>query len=188
MKKFSQLEFNPKICREELAEFQQLLQNRQSLSELDDISPFFRKRQHLAAFVAFYHPKIIRYNMIAFEYDLFGDFKSDLVVGDSVTHSYCFVEFEDAAPNSIFVDKPGRSTPDWSPRFDRGFNQIVDWFYQLDDLEKTDAFENRFNMRSIDYMGLLIIGRNKYLERRERKRFESAKNSHKFPAHILYDI
>ncbi|MBC6421755.1 MAG: hypothetical protein GDA43_11400 [Hormoscilla sp. SP5CHS1] len=65
MKNFSQLEFNPRICREELAEFQQLLQNRQSLSELDDISPFFRKRQHLAAFVAFYHPKIIRYNLIA---------------------------------------------------------------------------------------------------------------------------
>ena len=55
-----------------------------------------------------------------------GNFLSDLVVGDSVTQSYCFVEFEEAAPTSLFVSKPDISTPEWSPRFERGFSQIVD--------------------------------------------------------------
>jgi len=84
MKDFLKLEFEPRICRSQLAEFQQLLQSKQSLSERDDILPFFRQRLHLSAFVASYHPQINRFDRVAFEYDLFGDFTADLVVGDSV--------------------------------------------------------------------------------------------------------
>ena len=170
MKKLLELEFEPRICRSQLAEFRQLLQSKQSLSERDDILPFFRERRHLSAFVGSYHPQINRFDRVAFEYDIFGDFTADLVVGDSLKKSYCFVEFEDATPNSIFVAKAGKSSPEWSLRLEKGFSQIVDWFWKLDDLEKTDDFENRFNGRAIDYMGLLIIGRNEYLEPRERKR------------------
>jgi Domain of unknown function (DUF4263) len=54
----------------------------------------------------------------------------------------------------------------------RGFNQIVDWFWKLNDLERTDDFENRFNSRSIDYTGLLIIGRDRDLEPREKRRLD----------------
>ena len=172
MKNFSALEFDQSLCRSEIGELQQLLQRRRGLSERDDIIPFFRKRQHLSAFVASYHPDIIRRDRIAFEYDIFGDFASDLVVGDSINRAYCFVEFEDAATNSIFVAKAGKNTPEWSPRFERGLSQIVDWFWKLDDLERTDDFENRFNGRTIDYIGLLIIGRNENLELRERRRLE----------------
>lgn len=170
MKNFLSLDFEPRSCRSQLAELQQLLQSKPSLSERDDILPFFRKRHHLSAFVASYHTKINRFDRVAFEYDLFGDFTADLVVGDSAKKSYCFVEFEDAKPNSIFETKVGKSSPEWSSRFEKGFSQIIDWFWKLDDLEKTDDFENRFNGRTIDYMGLLIIGRNEYLEPRERKR------------------
>lgn len=170
MKNLSQFEFNPRICRGQIAELQRLLQSRPFLSERDEILPFFRKRQHLSAFVSSLQPRIIRYDRIAFEFDIFGDFKSDLVVGDSVTQSYCFVEFEEAAPTSLFVSKSDRSTPEWSPRFERGFSQIVDWFCKLDELEKTDSFEDRFGSRSIDYMGLLVIGRSETLEPRERRR------------------
>ena len=109
---------------------------------------------------------------MAFEYDIFGDFSADLVIGDSLKKAYCFVEFEDAASASLFVSKQGKSTPEWSPRFEKGFSQIVDWFWKLDDLEKTDAFEDRFAARNIDYMGLLIIGRNEDLKFREKKRLE----------------
>lgn len=90
MKFFSQFQFNPRICRDQVFELQRLLQNRRVLSERDDILPFFRERQHLSAFVAFYMPKIVRRNRIAFEFDIFGDFKSDLVVGDSVTQTRLF--------------------------------------------------------------------------------------------------
>ena len=67
---------------------------------------------------------------------------------------------------------PDQNTPEWSSRFEKGFTQILDWFWKLDDLEKTDAFEDRFTARNIDYMGLLIIGRNEHLEPREKKRLE----------------
>ncbi|NER39174.1 MAG: DUF4263 domain-containing protein [Oscillatoria sp. SIO1A7] len=170
MKNLSKFEFNPRICRDQIFELQRLLQSRRFLSERDDILPFFRERQHLSAFVSSFHPRIIRYDRIAFEFDIFGDFKSDLVVGDSVTQSYCFVEFEEAAATSLFASKSDRSTPEWSPRFERGFSQIVDWFCKLDELEKTDSFEDRFGSRSIDYMGLLVIGRSESLEPRERRR------------------
>lgn len=170
MKSFLQLDFNPSICRAELAELKQLLESKRGLSERDDILPFFRERHHLSAFVGSYHPKINRFDRIAFEYDLFGDFSADLVVGDSLKKSFCFVEFEEAASNSIFISKAGKSSPEWSPRFEKGFSQIVDWFWKLDDLQKTEDFENRFNSRSIDYMALLIIGRNEDLQSRERKR------------------
>lgn len=36
--------------------------------------------------------------------------------------------------------------------------------------ERTDDFENRFGSRRIDYVGMLIIGRNHDLEPREKKR------------------
>ncbi len=37
----------------------------------------------------------------------------DLVVGDSVSKAYGFIEFEDAAPNCIFIQRPGKATPEW---------------------------------------------------------------------------
>jgi hypothetical protein len=51
MKNFDCLDFNLKICHQQLKEFQELLQARQSLGEFDDILPFFKKRLHLAAFI-----------------------------------------------------------------------------------------------------------------------------------------
>ncbi|HCA97100.1 MAG TPA: hypothetical protein DEP38_21515, partial [Cyanobacteria bacterium UBA9226] len=64
------------------------------------ISPFFRERHHLSAFIGSYHTNINRFDRLAFEYDIFGDFTEDIVVGDFVGKAYCFVEFEDAASNS----------------------------------------------------------------------------------------
>jgi hypothetical protein len=107
---------------------------------------------------------------VAYEYDLFGDFACDLVVGDSVTRTYGFIEFEDASPNSIFVQRGARVTPEWSPRFEHGYSQIVDWFCKLNDMEKTDEFDTRFGGRSIKYFGLLVIGRSETFTPRESRR------------------
>ena len=68
---------------------------------------------------------------IAFEFDVFGDHKADLAVGDSRRHQYCFIEFEDAAETSV-LKKASKVTPEWSPRSDHGTNQIIDWIYWLD--------------------------------------------------------
>src|SRR5207244_1348227 len=82
------------------------------------VLPFFRKRKNLAALIASYSPNVIRLDRIAFEFPLFGDFTCDLAVGDSVKHAYCFIDFEDAGPNSLFVRQGKKATREWSSRFD----------------------------------------------------------------------
>lgn len=170
MKQFDTLPFSVEQCRAELAEFQALLSANPELKESQDILPFFRARRHLAAFLGSRDPDIFRYDLIAFEYDLFGDFACDLVVGDSGTRTYGFVEFEDAAANSIFVQRGAKATPEWSSRFEHGYSQVIDWFYKLDDMEKTDEFEARFGARTINFFGLLVIGRSETFSDRERRR------------------
>jgi hypothetical protein len=111
-----------------------------------------------------------RFNRIAFEYPLFGDFTCDLVVGDFVQNTYCFMEFEDASPTSLFIQRGKRATREWSPRFEHGYSQIIDWFYKLDDMRRSDDLLARFGSRSITFSGVLVIGRNQYLKPGERER------------------
>jgi len=172
MKTFLKHSLDLTLCQTQLAELKQLLQANQVLSEQNDILPFFRARQQIAALMGSLHPRLNRSDLIAFEYDLFGDFSCDLVIGDSVRQSYCFVEFENAVANSVFVSNAKKVTPEWSGRFEHGFSQIVDWFWKLNDLERTEDFENRFRSRSIDYVGLLVIGRKEHLDLREQKRLQ----------------
>ena len=109
-------------------------------------------------------------DLLALEYDLFGDFVCDLVVGDSRTNSYLLVEFEDAKPDSLFVKKHNKSTPDWSPRFERGFSQVVDWFWRLSDAEKSDDYHHRFGTRRATMHGMVVVGRDQQLADRELRR------------------
>ena len=162
-------------CKKELGEFKKLLDSKAALSERDDILPFFRSRKHLAALIGSHNPRIHRFDRIATEFDLFGDFSCDLAIGDSATHNFCFVEFEDASPNSIFTKKRGKSTPEWSPRFEHGFGQILDWFAILEDQKRTAQFKAKFDADVIQYVGLLVIGRRHYLDdaRYDRLRWRS---------------
>jgi hypothetical protein len=172
MTDFQVIRFDPDQCRRETQELQALLASRPSLDERADILPFFKARLQLSAFLGSYHPDIARYDLVAHEFSLFGDFACDLVVGDTKTRAFAFIEFEDAAPNSIFKrrKRKGRSTPEWATRFERGFSQVVDWFYKLHDQSNTAAFEEKFGARSIKYQGLLVIGRNEPMGLREKQR------------------
>ena len=162
-------------CKKELIEFKKLLDSKTSLGERGDILPFFKKNIHLAALVGAHNPKINGFDRIATEFDLFGDFSCDLVVGDSSSHNYCFVEFEDASPNSIFIKRRGKATPEWSPRFDHGFSQILDWFAILEDQKRTAQYKAKFEADVIQYVGLLVIGRRQHLDdsQYERLRWRS---------------
>jgi len=155
-------------CIAELEEFEKLLEQ-EKLLESHDILPFFKRNLHLSAFVASYVAEIVRFDRIKHEFTFFGDFRADLVVGDSVNKTYCFIEFEDATQNSIFVNK-GRSTSDWSPRFEHGFSQIVDWFWKLDDFKNTAQFRAIFDSDSINFYGMLIIGRDSFLSPIDKNR------------------
>ncbi len=75
---------------------------------------------------------------------------------------FCFIEFEDAEAGSIF--RPGsKGAPDWSPRLEHGFSQIVDWFYVLADQSQTRHFRDLFGTDLADYCGVLVIGRDGFL-------------------------
>jgi Domain of unknown function (DUF4263) len=106
---------------------------------------------------------------IAFEFDVFGDFRCDLVIGNSQTQNYCFVEFEDASEKSVFVKKSAKFQSEFAPRFEHGYSQIADWFYKMHHSSATHL-EERFGNHHINYSGILIIGRDAYLSASERKR------------------
>lgn len=169
MKNFQTFEFDPVLCRQELDKLRHLLNTKAELSEQRDLSPLFRESENLTALMGNLHPGITRADRIAQEYDLFGDFVCDFAVGDSNRNAYCFIELEDAKRNSIFT-KGTRATSEWGRRFDHGFSQIADWLYKLDDEEKSYAYEDRFNARSIDSMSMLIIGRSDFLSSSEQRR------------------
>ncbi len=170
MKTLEKITLNLSKCKQELGAFKTLLESKTALSERRDILPFFNAHKHLAAMVGAYNPKINRFDRIATEFSLFGDYACDLVVGDSVSHNFCFVEFEDASPTSVFTKKKGKSTPEWSSRFDHGFSQILDWFLVLEDMKRTGLHKSKFELDLIQYVGLLVIGRREYLDESQYER------------------
>jgi hypothetical protein len=161
--------FDPAACRSELEELRLLLGGSASLSERQ-LRTFFRPRAHLRAFVGSYHAGIVRFDRLAWEYPLFGEFRCDFAVGDSARHAYTFVEFEDARPNSLFVRHGARLAREWGPRFEHGYSQVIDWFFKLHAQANTPDMEARFGIRVIEYTGVLIVGRDQHTDVGERLR------------------
>lgn len=177
MKTLNPLAFDIAKCQAELAELQALLAKNAQLSESKQILPFFRTRHHLSAFIASSFSKIDCYDRIAHEFDIFGDFTADLVVGDSNAKRFVFIEFEDAKPESIFTSKQGRSTPDWSFRVEHGISQILDWFWKLSEEKGSTEFITRFGAPSIRIFGLVVVGRRALLSHREQERLKWREDS-----------
>jgi Domain of unknown function (DUF4263) len=162
MKKFQTIEFDKLTYERELNDFNQLLTQNKSLQERKEILPFFRERPVLSSLIGSFITDLMNIDKIAYEYDLFGDFQCDLVVGDSRRDVYCFIEFEDALPNSVFSEKKTKFKAEFATRLEHGYSQIVDWFYTLK--QSNDAnMRERFHANSIDYHGILIIGRNQFI-------------------------
>jgi len=157
-------------CRSEVQELKVLLDGSADIAEAV-FHDFFEPRTHLRALVGRYIPWLGTPDRLAWQYPIFGDFRSDFAIGDWTRKAYTFVEFEDARPNSLFVKQGEKATRAWSPHFDRGFSQIVDWFYKLQVMTDSEDMEARFGKRAIRYTGVLIIGRNQHLQDGERLRF-----------------
>jgi hypothetical protein len=173
MKRLEPISLDLDRCWDELAAFKALLDQHESgiLKEQEHVLPFFREHRDLAALIGYLYSDFVRIDRIAYEFDVFGDHAADLVVGDSQRQTYVFVEFEGAAPRSIFCKQAKKDTLAWGPRFERGYSQIIDWFWKLDDLIRTDTLRHRFeDARSIHYYGLLVIGRTAHLQPLERER------------------
>ncbi len=158
---------NIEQVKEDLKAFKALLNDPQTpnLDEAKHILPFFRDHPQLCAAMSIYNPNIGSFKnlSLACEFDIFGDHRADLVVGDTARHAYTFIEFEDAGESSIFKKTP-KQTPEWSRRFEHGFSQLVDWILWLENNKGNTAYRTRFNTHSIRYNILLVIGRDRYLD------------------------
>lgn len=173
MKDFLRISFDAPQCWRELHAFRELLDNRAELREAADIKPFFDAHRNLSALIGSLWWEIKQFDLLSYQYQLFGDFGCDLVVGDSSRKAFGFVEFEDGAPDSIFRRQGQKAVLEWAPRFEHAVSQIVDWFWKLDDMERTDEYEARFGARHIRYFAVLVVGRDRWLtEARERRRLD----------------
>jgi hypothetical protein len=95
--------FDPAKFQQELQAFDELLKSKTDLSESKDIQPFFKKSKHLTAYLGTFAPNIPVATEICFEYEFFGDFKADILLGSKDEKEFCVVEFEDG--------KQARATP-----------------------------------------------------------------------------
>jgi hypothetical protein len=165
MKKFDPVQLDWRVFATELEEFKTLLDTHYELDENKHILPFFQQRQHLVAGLGFVFNLFngSPADKIAYEFDLWGKFKCDLVLGCSAIKSYVFIEFEDAKEDSIFKKIKNKSTSEFSNRFEHGYSQLKDWFYILDKMQDNVEYEARFGDRNIRYEGALIIGRKSFL-------------------------
>jgi hypothetical protein len=96
------------------------------------------------------------------------EFRADYAVANFEHSKFLFVEFEHAKESSIFSFKANtkaHQSYQWSRSFEHGFSQIVDWYYRLDDYQRTSKLQEHFGSPTIKYAGLLVIGRDCFLHR-----------------------
>jgi hypothetical protein len=163
---------DPEKCRKEWEEFSELLSTKPTLSERNDILPFFKERHDLSLLICYYFPKIKTPSCFSHEYEIDGDFVADLIVGDSVVHHYLLVEFENGFSDSVFKINSKRATPEWAPRFEGAYSQLIDWLWKLEDKRSTIDFVNTFGSQRATFQGLIVIGKDMNLSMREKDRLK----------------
>lgn len=160
MKEFLTIDFDPAQCRKELDRFQSPLASKRELSERRDLQPLFRDSPQLTAFIGTSIPDIGPANRLAYEFQIFGDYAADIVIGNFERKTFCAIELEDARPNSVFNRLEGKSTSEWGRRLEHGFGQLVDWFFLFDDHRNSAGFTRHFGYGHIEFFGVLLIGRS----------------------------
>ena len=80
------------------------------------------------------------------------------------------MEFEDGRADSVFKRKGSKATPDWAPRFEGAYSQLVDWLWKLEDMRSTADFTNTFGSHRAKFHGLIVIGKDMALSKQEEDR------------------
>lgn len=159
---------DPATARKQWHELTALLASKPVLGERNEILPFFGARHDLSLLISYYYPAIRNPDVIAHEFPLGGDFKPDLIVGDSTTKEYLLVEFENASNTSIFSGKTAKRK--WAQRFEGAFSQLVDWIWKLEDMRSTSDFSHTFGGSDASFHGLVVIGKDLKLSTSEAAR------------------
>ena len=155
-----------------LNELEELLSAETHLRERNQILPFFKARPHLCAALGYSNNAVQLPDRCASELDLFGDFACDAAAGDSEANAYTLIEFKDAHEHSIFSRLPGgKAMKRWSPRFEHGVSQLVDWAWRLSgEGEASEAFRRIFGDDNPTIHLLLVIGRDADLTKDDLRR------------------
>jgi hypothetical protein len=163
----------------ELNDLEALLRKNRHLRERKHVLPFFKKRKQLCAALGLMNGNIGLPDRVATELTLFGDLVCDAAIGDSATHAYTLVEFEDATEYSIFGRLyKGKTVKRWSPRFEHGFSQLVDWAWRLTEEGGTSsAYRRIFQKDNASVQLLLVVGRDADLTPDDVARVEWRANS-----------
>jgi hypothetical protein len=119
MPDFAAHSLEPAAARVEVAELRTLLVENADLKE-SVVRNSFRERLNASALIGHYNPAVQLADRLAFEFPLFGDFRCDLAIGDSVSRSCTFVEFEAASPRSLECIERG------AVGIERGRQQLAD--------------------------------------------------------------
>src|SRR3712207_4248339 len=102
MRSFLPIVYDSVQLAQDLNALDRWLGDNATLKGRDEIAPFFKSRQQLAAALGLANNHVAQADLLASELDLFGDFHPDIAVGDRETGAFTLVEFEDAQPYSIF--------------------------------------------------------------------------------------
>jgi hypothetical protein len=106
-----------------------------------------------------------------FEVRLGLDFKADYIVGDQNHGHFTFIEFEGGGKNDVFkVARDGQRARDWASPAQRGFSQISDWSWKIDDLRRSKDFEKDFGSRDLVAQYLVVCGRSADLDETDAER------------------
>jgi hypothetical protein len=164
--------FNATHARQEWEDYKNFLHAKVELDEQKDILPFFAQRHDLSLLISRYFSKTATANCFAHEFDIFGSFRADLIIGDRKKHRYVLVEFENGASNSVFKIKGKKATPDWSTRLESAYSQLTDWLWKLENMRNTPDFLHLFGSHRASFYGLIVIGKAMNLTAQEQDRLE----------------
>jgi hypothetical protein len=174
MKEFREISCTVNQVKRELESYRKLLVANPALHERKDIKPFFEKSPALCAFLGSFAAEVSWANLLAYEFEIAGDFSADIMLGRRTAQRQAFymVELEEGCPDSIFRRAGRKSTKEWNRRFEHGFSQLVDWHCALDGQRNTPDFRKDFGQgHAMLQGGLLVIGRSAGLSADDWRRF-----------------
>lgn len=171
MKTVMPIQLRPRQLLAELSDLEAFLIDNTALKERDQILPFFYSRPQLVAALGWMNAAAGRPDRYATELELFGDFSCDAAAGNIAAGAFTLIEFEDASEYSVFkAIEPGKSMRKWSPRFEHGFSQLVDWAWRLGTEGDSQATERVFGIHPISVHLLLVVGRSTDLRDQDFRR------------------
>lgn len=167
-------------CERNLDELNVLLSKNTDLDELgpNGLQEFFWSRPDLLILIGDCFGIAVGKGKVRFQKELsiYQEFRTDFAVASLDNKKILFIEFEDAKENSVFEIKTDGKTAvsyQWGTRFEHGFSQVVDWYYRLEDMIRTNKMTEHFGVSELDFKGILVVGRSTHINKTGNKnRFE----------------